>query len=64
MAKHLMGENSAFRIAIKHRTHKLLEEHGLFFAKAISLLNVVYLAIITSLRLQFCSLGMRIKLPS
>ena len=63
MPEHLIRKDTLLGIAVEHGQHELLEELCLLFSKAISKLSVMYLAIITSFKLQFWSLGMRTRLP-
>ena len=64
MFQHHIWQQSSLRIAIEHRIHKILEELSLRLSETIPKSNGIYLAIITSFKLQFWSLGIRIKLPS
>jgi hypothetical protein len=60
----LLGEGALLGVAVEHGRHEGLEELGLLFLEAVPAWDGEYLAIMTSLRDQFCSLGMRLRQPS
>lgn len=61
--QHLIRKHTFFWVAVEHWQHKAFEKLSLFFIEAIPTSKASYLAIITSLRLQFCSFGILAKLP-
>lgn len=64
MLQHLIRKHSFFWVAVEHWKHETFEEFSFFFIEAIPTSHLLYLAIITSFKLQFCSLGILAKLPS
>lgn len=60
----ILGKGALLGVAVKHGGHEGLEKLGLLLLEAVPACGEGYLAIMTSLSDQFCSLGMRLRQPS